>query len=66
RSSSLSAAMFSSPATLIIYHIQAINASSFFQSLFEPSVDVSRPEIEYTMDEYELQAFFCSLFLDVH
>ncbi|WP_218639470.1 hypothetical protein, partial [Paenibacillus sp. FSL H8-0259] len=52
RSSSLSAPLIASPATLIIYHIQPINASSFFQLLFELGVDVSRPEIEYIMYGY--------------
>ncbi|WP_238656150.1 hypothetical protein, partial [Paenibacillus piscarius] len=34
RSSSLSAAIISSPATLIIYHVAPINASFIFKRLF--------------------------------
>jgi hypothetical protein len=58
RSSSLSVSISSSPATLIIYHIQPFNASSFFNFFFELGVDVSRPEIEYIMYKKTMQAFF--------
>ncbi|WP_203457185.1 hypothetical protein, partial [Paenibacillus tepidiphilus] len=58
RSTLLRSINFSSPATLILYHIQPIIASSFLISYFEQPFDLSWPELEYTMYTESLQVLF--------